>query len=146
MLIAVDQSENAERAVSYAARMVGNHPEITVTILNVIRTPGQDDEPDPEARARILEEKRQKGQALVSGLARLMTGAGLPPERVRTKVSDFSAPQTAADGILKEKREGGYETVVVGRRGVSRKDEFMFGSVSARVMREAGPQAVWVVA
>ncbi|MBI5844842.1 MAG: universal stress protein [Deltaproteobacteria bacterium] len=145
MLIAVDHSENAERAVMYAARMVGNHPEIAVTILNAIRSPEEDAERDPKARSLILEERRQKGQALVSGLAGLLADAGLPKERIRTKVAVFTAPQTAADVILKEKHEGGYLTVVVGRRGVSRKEEFMFGSVSARVMRESGPQAVWVV-
>lgn len=146
MLIAVDHSENAQRAVGYVVKMAANHPEITVTILNVIRNPEASTEPDPEKRAAILGERKEKGEALVSGFAKILANAGLPENRIRTKVIAFAAPQVAADAILAEKHQGGYETVVVGRRGVSRKEEFMFGSTSARVVRESGPQAVWVVA
>jgi Universal stress protein family. len=42
--------------------------------------------------------------------------------------------------------EGGFGTVVIGRRGVSKAEEFLFGSVSTKVMHLAKDCAVWVVA
>jgi nucleotide-binding universal stress UspA family protein len=50
-----------------------------------------------------------------------------------------------SDLILHEQQEGGYGTLVVGRRGVSKKEEFLFGSVSSRVVRDAKHCAVWVI-
>jgi nucleotide-binding universal stress UspA family protein len=34
---------------------------------------------------------------------------------------------------------------VVGRRGVSKRQEFLFGSVSSKVVRDAKNCAVWVI-
>lgn len=45
--------------------------------------------------------------------------------------------------VLKEERFG---TVVVGRRGVSKAEEFLFGSVSNKIIHHAKDCTVWVVA
>jgi len=34
---------------------------------------------------------------------------------------------------------------VVGKRGMSKKEEFLFGSVSRKIVRECQKSAVWVV-
>ena len=39
----------------------------------------------------------------------------------------------------------GSETIVVGRKGVSRKEELLFGSVSNRIIHQAEDCTVWVV-
>ena len=48
--------------------------------------------------------------------------------------------------LLRLAEEGGYGTVVVGRRGVSKQEEFLFGSVSTKIIHAAKGLAVWVVA
>jgi nucleotide-binding universal stress UspA family protein len=45
--------------------------------------------------------------------------------------------------VLKEERFG---TVVVGRHGVSKAEEFLFGSVSNKIIHHAKDYTVWVVA
>ena len=49
------------------------------------------------------------------------------------------------DAILAEIREADYDTVVLGRRGVSKKEEYIFGSVSHKLVREVAEISVWVV-
>jgi hypothetical protein len=36
-------------------------------------------------------------------------------------------------------------TVVVGRRGITRKEEFLFGSTSSKILREAKDCSIWVI-
>jgi nucleotide-binding universal stress UspA family protein len=38
-----------------------------------------------------------------------------------------------------------YATLVVGRKGLSRKEEFLFGSISGKIVRTARNCTVWVV-
>jgi nucleotide-binding universal stress UspA family protein len=40
---------------------------------------------------------------------------------------------------------GGYGTIVVGRRGISKAEQFLFGSVSNKIVQNAKDCTVWVV-
>ena len=50
-----------------------------------------------------------------------------------------------AEEILRVQKEGGFGTIVIGRRGVSRTEEFLYGSVSTSVMHKARVGTIWVV-
>jgi nucleotide-binding universal stress UspA family protein len=47
--------------------------------------------------------------------------------------------------ILKIARDGGYGSIIIGRRGISRAKQFLFGSVSNKVVQQSKNMAVWVV-
>jgi nucleotide-binding universal stress UspA family protein len=69
--------------------------------------------------------------------------AGLRPDRISTKT--VSGVASRAKAIIEEANNGGYGTIVVGRRGLSRVEEFFMGRVSNKVMQLAKEMAVWVV-
>jgi nucleotide-binding universal stress UspA family protein len=69
--------------------------------------------------------------------------AGLNPDRVNTRIVTGSASRAKA--IVVEAKNGGYGTIAVGRRGLSRVGEFFMGRVSNKVMQLAKEMAVWVV-
>ena len=50
-----------------------------------------------------------------------------------------------AGAIVDEARHGGYGTVVIGRRGISKVEEFFMGRVSSKVINLAKDLSVWVV-
>jgi len=56
-----------------------------------------------------------------------------------------SPGQSIALEILDYARAGDYGTVAVGRRGVSKAEEFLFGSVSSKIVHNAKNCTVWVV-
>ncbi|MBN2122803.1 MAG: universal stress protein [Deltaproteobacteria bacterium] len=69
---------------------------------------------------------------------------GFTPEQVDLKIADGS--RSAADDILTETRNGGYGTVVIGRHGHSCLEEFVFGSVSGKVLQHfSSGAAIWIV-
>jgi nucleotide-binding universal stress UspA family protein len=69
--------------------------------------------------------------------------AGLKPEQIRSKF--VVKASEVAEAILEEVALGRYDTLIVGRRGLSRVREFFLGSVSTKVVREARGCAVCVV-
>ncbi|MFH1351545.1 MAG: universal stress protein [Pseudomonadota bacterium] len=69
--------------------------------------------------------------------------AGLDPKRLNTKV--ITGVSSRAGAIIQEAEEGKYGTVVVGRRGLSKVEEFIMGRVSSKVVHMARDRAVWIV-
>jgi nucleotide-binding universal stress UspA family protein len=68
---------------------------------------------------------------------------GLSRDRMTTKIAAGS--DSCSRAIVEEAREGGYGTIVVGRRSVSVLKECFIGRVSNNVLKLAKEMAVWVV-
>ncbi len=145
ILIAIDLSENSLKAVDYVARMMQCHAAVDVTLLNVIKEPSTDIMPDERERMDYVEQKRSETLGLMEQAARKLTEHEIPEKNVHLKIQICSKPVSVAELILKECEAGSYGTIVVGRRGMSKKEEFLFGSVSNKIVREARDCTVWVV-
>ena len=72
-----------------------------------------------------------------------LTEKDVPAFVIETRL-ETRAPGVAQT-VLKEAREGGYGSIMIGRRGISRTKRFLFGSVSNKIVQEARDMAVWVV-
>ncbi len=73
----------------------------------------------------------------------MLLHAGLMEDQITTKVVDGS--RSAADDILKEARNSGYGTIVLGRHGQSMMKEFIFGSVTNKVLHHSTGLTIWLV-
>jgi nucleotide-binding universal stress UspA family protein len=51
-----------------------------------------------------------------------------------------------AECIFPERENREYDTIVVGRQGLSRKEEFLFGSISNKIVNHARDCTVWIIA
>jgi nucleotide-binding universal stress UspA family protein len=145
VLIAVDLSENSLKAVEYVGGMLRCHGTAEITLLTVIKEPSPDIVPDDGERSRLVEETRTETLALMEEAGSRLTALGISEEQIRLKIQVCQKPMTVSDLILQEQQNGGYGTLVVGRRGVSKREEFLFGSVSSKVVRDAKHCAVWVI-
>ena len=147
VLIAVDGSDSAMRAVDYVARMAAEVPH-EITLLHVIRgfnVLRQRDEftLDRDIERKWLElDKREMEPVFNEARTRLMK-AGLESAHIRTKVITGVTSRAAA--IVREARSDDFGTIVVGRRGLSGTKEFLMGRVSNKVIQAAKNAAVWVV-
>jgi nucleotide-binding universal stress UspA family protein len=145
ILIAVDASDNAVRAVDYAATMLGHTPGVRVTLLYVERAPGRDlfDTEEAWLSQCRLEHERVFG-FLKDARARL-AAAGIQQAAMAERTVLCSAEPSIAQTIMEVQQEGGFGTLVVGRRGITKGEEFLFGSVSTKLVHNARDCAVWVV-
>jgi nucleotide-binding universal stress UspA family protein len=145
LLIAIDRSDNALKAVDYVGSVLSCHPEVDISLLHVINEPSPDLMPDFQERRRAVAQTKEETLRLMESIGQRLTACGIPEKRIHLKIQTCQKVTSVAELILHELQAGGYDTVVIGRRGVSKREEFLFGSVSNRIVREAKNCAVWVV-
>ena len=145
VLIAVDASPNAGRAVAYAARMLGGCPDVTVVLLHVINPPEDDYFLTPGARDAWLEEQGAAMEHMLAAYRERMADAGFDAARVSVRCLVERTPSVART-IMAQRARLGCSTIVVGRHGVSRREEFLFGSTSRMLVGCVHDCALWVVA
>ena len=144
ILIAVDESENARRAVSYVGQLLGDVPGFKVTILHVVPEPEADYFPTSTQKEEWLIQYILKMDALLEDYRQLLINKGFDPKDVAVHSMLRYCPSMAAC-ILSERDKTGSSTIVVGRQGLSRSEEFLFGSISSKVVNHARNCTVWVV-
>jgi nucleotide-binding universal stress UspA family protein len=144
ILLAVDASENSRRAVEYVAGMLGGLKGFKVSVLHVIREPEDDEFPVKEEKEKWYHAHRQQVDRMLHEYKKMLLDAGFTTEDVSTRSTLRYCP-SMAECILAEQDLMQYATLVVGRKGLSHKEEFLFGSISGKIVRIARNCTVWVV-
>jgi nucleotide-binding universal stress UspA family protein len=132
MLIAVDGSEHAQRAIDAVAALVRNGCELQVALVNVRDLPmvtyGDVTPVDPEALDSAL--RAVQDRLLLDAEARAKDlGLDLLPSR---RCSGF-----ASEEILRLARELAVDQIVMGTRGMGALRSLFIGSVAQRVLHAA---------
>ena len=144
ILIAVDDSENSRRAVRYVGYLLGNMEGIHITLLHVIPEPEEDYFPEDEQKQQWLTKYREKLDAILEEYSQMLVADGFKKDALEKRLTLRYCP-SMAECILAERDERLYGTIVVGRQGLSRKEEFLFGSISSKIVNHARRCTVWVV-
>ncbi len=154
-LVCMDASEGAMLALDYVAGMLGSSSSIKVTLFHVVRgldifqrmtgkspVPGSDMVWKEKLEKELEQAGREIDPVFEEARNRLLR-AGIAPARVGVKIVKGAGNRASA--IVDEAKKGGYDTIVVGRRGLSKVQEFFMGRVSNKVIHLAKDKAVWVV-
>jgi nucleotide-binding universal stress UspA family protein len=144
VLIAVDESENAEQAVRYVGYILGNIPGFEATILHIIPDPEEDYFATTEDKEKYLTSYTERILKALDKYRKILINAGFPDAAVKTQATLRHCP-SLGECILQEQKQKAYGTIVVGRQGISRKEAFLFGSVSSKIVNHAKDCTVWVV-
>ncbi len=144
IVIAVDGSENSRRAVAYVGEMVDGLSGFRVTLLHVIHAPEEDFFSSPQERERWVRSGRKKVETWLADYQEMLLANGLDAGDVSLCTVERDGPSLARL-ILAEVTSLKAGTIVVGRQGLSRKEEFLFGSVSKQIVSHARNCTVWVV-
>jgi nucleotide-binding universal stress UspA family protein len=151
VLVALDDSDNAARAVEYVSKNFS--PDHEVTLFSVL--------PDTQMLCNInspeltpyfwsqrnvfcsMEEKKKELITAAANKAKdQLMQAGFKAEKIAVKV------QGKKKGIARDivaEAEAGYDTIVMGRRGLSGIKEFVMGSVSQKVLHSIKDVSVVIV-
>lgn len=144
ILLSVDESDNAARAVDYVGQLLAGMEPFRVTLLHVIPEPEEDYFRTEEEKQRWLEQYQEKMDNRMESYRRKLIDAGFDEDRVKVRMTMKFCP-SMAKCILEERDELEYSTIVVGRQGLSRSEEFLFGSISSKIVNHARNCTVWVV-
>jgi nucleotide-binding universal stress UspA family protein len=144
ILIAADASENARRAASYVGDIIGPREDFEIEILYVIRYPERDLFPDEDTWKQKKDEEVQKAHRIIDELSQMLKEKGIPDFSIASSAKEASG-FSIAQKILEYQTKNDFGTVVIGRRGVSKAEEFLFGSVSNKIVHYAKNCAVWII-
>ena len=145
ILIAVDDSENSQKAVSYVARLLGGvEGGFHITLLHLIIEPDTDYFPSEQARISWLEHQTNEVGTLLEKYRAILEEHGFRSDHIRIHTPVRYCP-SVSECILAEKDIPEYGTIVVGRKGLTPKEEILLGSVSSKLVKLAKNCAVWVV-
>jgi nucleotide-binding universal stress UspA family protein len=161
ILVALDGSEVSKRAVEYVASLTSGLKEAEITLYHVAEVPavflehgGGELHGNENLAAKAgegtlgawIEQERQRTEREIFGPAKKIfeaRGGGAGPT-VRAQLENdiqLGVPRT----IMNEVKEGGYDTLVLGRRGRSMLKEFMFGGVTSKVIHHIKDCAIWII-
>jgi nucleotide-binding universal stress UspA family protein len=147
VLIGIDSSENAMRAVDHAGFMLSG-TDAEVILYHTLRRLSRFMPPDVFEAAPEIEEiwERNAKEEISSYMEKakaMLLGAGISEKQVTTKV--VKGTDSPANDILQEAQASGIGTIVLGRRGYSGVMDFLFGSITKKVIENSAGKAVWVV-
>jgi nucleotide-binding universal stress UspA family protein len=117
---------------------------LKVTILHVVPEPEEDYFPSSAEKGKWFTQYDKKVDVMLKDYRQLLIKKGFSPENVLIRSTARYSP-SMAKCILSERDETGYSTIVVGRQGLSRSEEFLFGSISSKIVNHARKCTIWVV-
>jgi len=156
VLVAIDGSEGALRAVDYVGRQFAGTADLQITLFHV--SPGippelWDDghilsEEEKADRKRVLDKwlNNQKLQlkSIFQPAVEMLTKRGIEAKQIETKTASETVKNTP-ECILTEAKTGGYLTLVMGRCGLHRTAHALLGSIVSRIINRGAGTAVCVV-
>ena len=153
MLIAMDDSTAAMRAVEYAGQQFGGNGDIEVGLVHVLpNLPAifWDEghilsEDEKKERKKVVDkwiaDRKAKMEPVFRKAAEVLAKSGIKTAQVRTK--SISDSTDVALSILEEAKDAGYQTIIVGR--CDRSSKHLLGSVSGKIVNLGAGVAVTVV-
>ena len=144
ILIAMDCSECSMQAVDFSGELMKGF-DFNFTLLHAVRGAGVR---SPEMKIMALPGEDIQAQeddinAVFDQAKHRLINFGFKPESISSKI--ITGVSSRARTIVQEAGKNGHKTIVVGRRGLSKVQEFFMGSVSNKVIQLAKKQTVWVV-
>ncbi|MCG6946829.1 MAG: universal stress protein [Deltaproteobacteria bacterium] len=131
VLVGLDASEGAMRAVDYVGTMVSAY--LKVTLYHAVRALDEE----------IFHKAEESMKSVFEKATNRLETAGFGRNQITTRTA--TGVLSRAGALIHYALKGEYGTIVVGRRGLSEVEEFPMGRVSNKVIHMARELAVWVV-
>lgn len=155
VLVCLDGSDESKFSLAHLANVLDPSGGVEINLFHAVRSfhsfrnfmrEVMSSEADSDAIEKVhseLDHAASMMQPSFDKARELLISGGVDPARIHQKIE--RGVSNAAHAIVQEAEEGGYDTILVGRRGLSRVEEFIMGSVSRKVIQLAKSRTVWVV-
>lgn len=143
IIVAVDDSHRSFNAVEYVGFFVSHLENIHLCLLHVYPEPPPNYHLDGTLDGYIALNE-SKAEAIFAKAKSILHGCGIAASSIATRCFMADGKSISAAILDMQVREH-YGTIVVGKRGIPKAEEFLFGSVSSALVHTGKDIAVWVV-
>lgn len=144
IIIALDDSPRSINAVEYVGSIAGHLAEVRLCLLHVYPEPPPDYYPSGATLDDYKVEQERLASLLFKRAMAILQGHGIDPQAVTTRCR-LADHQSISATILDLQTKEKYGTIVVGKRGITKAEEFLFGSISNALIHNGRDIAVWVI-
>ncbi|MGE4519280.1 MAG: universal stress protein [Desulfobacteraceae bacterium] len=141
ILVPVNNYETSKAVLNYLIGLSICPDKAEVTLLHILRIPSGGEE---LMGKRYMQKEPEKIKALMVDARQELIEAGFIDTAIKTEVVQGQFA-TVADGIIDYFKKNHHTMVVIGRKKLSKAEEFVLGDVSIKLVRALENTAVVVV-
>ena len=141
ILMAFNDSSSSRSALKSLINIPINPEQTTVTLVHILRKPTGSEE---MMGKKFMKEASERFSRAIENARHELLTAGFLSENIHIQLIDKPYP-TVADGIIDLFSKGEFNLVVIGRKKMSKAEEFVLGDPSVRLVRALEGTAVMVV-
>jgi len=127
--------------IDFVANLPLRREDFRITLLHVYRKPAAVEELMGQ---RFTNEQLIRFQSVLEESRVKLVQQGFPPEKIKINL-ELEPYDTVTDGIIDQFNKGDFDMVVIGRKSMTKAEEFVLGDISVKLIREMKGASVLVV-
>jgi nucleotide-binding universal stress UspA family protein len=141
ILVSLNDSVSSQAALDFLAHLAFCPDDSYITLLHLFRKPSASEE---LMGKKFTEEQPARFMAVLQKAKDKLIEFGFNPNNIEIEM--VTRPYTTvADGIIDQFKKKNFDMVVIGRKRMSKAEEFVMGDVSVKLVRALEGAAVLVV-
>ena len=141
ILIALNDSISSRVMIDFVANLPLRREEFRITLLHVYRKPAAVEELMGQ---RFTNEQLIRFQSVLEESRVKLVQKGFPAEKIKINL-ELEPYDTVTDGIIDQFNKEDFDMVVIGRKSMTKAEEFVLGDISVKLIRDLKGASVLVV-
>ena len=141
MLVAISDSSSSRAVLDSMETLFLHDEDVKLTLCHIFRKPSVSSE---LMGKKFTKKETKRREAILLNAKKRLVNKGFDPARVDTLLASELYP-TVADGIIDQHKKCHYDVIVIGRRKMSKAEEFVMGDTSVKLVRAIEDASILVV-
>ena len=141
ILVALNDSMSSRAVMDYLVDLASCPEDWEITLLHLFRQPPASEE---LMGKKFASELPGRYRSLLEAAREKLVFHGFLHEKIHLELVEEPYP-TIAEGIIDQVQKGDYDMVVIGRKKMSKAEEFVRGDVSVKLIRAIAGAGILVV-
>jgi nucleotide-binding universal stress UspA family protein len=141
ILVPLNDSVSSRAVVDYLARLSFCPEDANITLVHLFKKPTATED---LMGKKFTAEQPARFSALLEKAKDKLIENGFNPNNIEIKLITDPYP-TVADGIIAQFKKRHFDMVIIGRKSMSKAEEFVMGDISVKLVRALEGTAVLVV-
>lgn len=141
ILVAISDSSSSRAVLNCMETLFLHDEDVKLTLCHIFRQPSGSSE---LMGKKFTTKESKRRETILQNARKWLLNKGFDPARVDTLLASEPYP-TVADGIIDQQKKCHYDLIVIGRKKMSKAEEFVMGDASVKLVRTIEDASILVV-